>query len=475
MVVRCITSLVAAGLLLAGCAALRQAADGERPPGWPRQARQPRAVPMRIAPLPGRLDGRLVFNSNNPEVVTEPGITLSTWLGPAAGRLDQAFVGRFSVFSHHIARDVRPGARLLRLGLLAHNPLSRSVTLRLLQGASWLSQPDSPFVRLAPMLPDPAGAIWAGPGDRVATDMLHGRSPLAPTRWVLPPRSTRLLLDLPVPTDVAIPPPVNGRTTMLRLEASGRVHLSEVAAFAPPDGRGGFGPVSQAAFEALLSTGRRAGPAEPPATDYRPDQAAPAGFRYGRVGGVTAGEAWRGQLTRLVGALAEGQRLGVPISSVHLSRLGTARSQSAPMRVRYAEAAREGHGNYGVTYVLDLALHNPDPTPRAYALALSHPVRVEGKGTAQAAIYLAPPEASVTFRGAVRVDEPGSRGAPPRFTHLVLRRGQELPPFEVVGLAGKATRALRVTLVYPADATPPQLLTVQRLAPAPSPAPARSS
>jgi hypothetical protein len=419
-----------------------------------------------VVALPGGLDRKLVFNSNNPEVVTEPGITLSTWPGPvrAPGRLDQAFEGRFSVFSHHIARDKRPGQRLLRLGLLAHNPLPKRITLRLLQGASWLSQPDAPFIRLAPVLSDPAGAFWAGPGDRVATDLLHGRSPLVPQTCVLRPRSTRLLLDLPVPTDVAVPPPVNGRTTMLRLEASGRVHLSEVAAFAPPDGSGGFRPLKQADFEAVLATGRRAGPPEPPATDYAPTGPVPAGFRYGRVGGVTVGDGWRGDLTRAVASLEAGQRLGVPIASVHLGRLGTARSQSAPVRLRYPEAARAGHGNYGVTYVLDLVLHNPDMRPRAYALRLSHPLRVAGKGADQAAVYTSPPEPAVTFRGPVRVDDIGDARRASRYTHVVLRRGQLPPPFEVAGIAGKATRALRLTLIYPADATPPQLLTVERLA-----------
>jgi hypothetical protein len=64
----------------------------------------------------------------------------------------------------------------------------------------------------------------------------------------------------------------------------------------------------------------------------------------------------------------------------------------------------------------------------------------------------------------VRVEELGAPHTAPRFTHVVLRRGQELPLLDVVAVAGKATRVLRVTLVYPADATPPQLLTVERLA-----------
>lgn len=422
---------------------------------------------MRLLALPGGLDGTLVFNSNNPEIVTEEGITLSTLAAPTPSAspafLDLAFAGRFSVFSHHIARDRRLGERLLHLGLLAHNPLDRPVTLRLLAGASFLSQPDAPFLPLGPVLPDPEGLVHAGPGDRAASVLLRGRSSLAPTTWLLPARSTRLLLDLPLPTEVEVPPPINGRTTMLRLEASGRVHLSEVAAFAPRDPSGAFVPLQQADFERVLARGRRAGPEEGAATAYDPRKPAPPGFRYGRVGGVTQGDAWRGDLSAAVAVLGAGERLGVPIASVFLNRLGTPAAQSAPVRVRYAGSAFEGHGNYGVAYTLDLTLHNPDRAPRAYALSLSHPLGATGVGPAARALYVAPPEPAVTFRGTVRVDDVPASLSVPRYTHLTLRRGQQGEPFEVLAVAGRETRAARISLIYPADATPPQLLVVERL------------
>ena len=40
--------------------------------------------PQAVAPLPGSLDGVLVLNDNNPELITAAGILLSTF--PAAGR-----------------------------------------------------------------------------------------------------------------------------------------------------------------------------------------------------------------------------------------------------------------------------------------------------------------------------------------------------------------------------------------------------
>ncbi len=59
-----------------------------------------------VAPLPGGLDRVLVVNDNNPELISGPGILLSTF--PKAGRskpdahLDVALNGRFDLFSHHV-------------------------------------------------------------------------------------------------------------------------------------------------------------------------------------------------------------------------------------------------------------------------------------------------------------------------------------------------------------------------------------
>jgi hypothetical protein len=67
------------------------------------------------------------------------------------------------------------------------------------------------------------------------------------------------------------------------------------------------------------------------------------------------------------------------------------------------------------------------------------------------------------FRGTVEVsglDGLDGRPAGRQSFHLVQRAGQEGPPLGMVTLAPGATRQLQVRLIYPADATPPQVLSL---------------
>jgi hypothetical protein len=67
------------------------------------------------------------------------------------------------------------------------------------------------------------------------------------------------------------------------------------------------------------------------------------------------------------------------------------------------------------------------------------------------------------FRGTVEVsglDGPGPRPAGRQGFHLVLRNGQQGPPLGTITLAPGASRNVRVRLIYPADATPPQVLSL---------------
>jgi len=47
--------------------------------------------------------------------------------------------------------------------------------------------------------------------------------------------------------------------------------------------------------------------------------------------------------------------------------------------------------------------------------------------------------------------------------HLVQRRGQQGEPLALLTLPAGGRRLVRVTLLYPPDATPPQILTVRTL------------
>jgi hypothetical protein len=67
------------------------------------------------------------------------------------------------------------------------------------------------------------------------------------------------------------------------------------------------------------------------------------------------------------------------------------------------------------------------------------------------------------FRGTVETrgldNEEGTAGGRRRF-HLVQRAGQQGPPLGTVSLPAGASRHVQLRLIYPADATPPQVLSL---------------
>ncbi len=466
----CRLLLLLALSLLVGCGAPRHPqapTEVEVPPSL--QVSPSPQVPLTIdrpvLPLPGGLDETPVLNSNSPEIIQREGILVSTLPPPAGGDrqafLDYAFEGKFSYFSHHIAKDETPGQRLLYLGLVATSLSDQPLSISPLRGASYLSQPDAPFIPLDPIVPNPQGAVYAGPGDRVATELLLGNSNLPLEAFRLEPHESKLLYQWPIPTDVTSVPPVNGRTILADFESDGPVSLSEVAIFAKRSETGEFLVPRLEDYQTLIHLGQLAGDREAAATPFDPGQPPPRGpFRFGRVAGVSRGSQWLGEASSTEALLSQpGSGVGYPLATNYLNRLGTEQVQSAPMLRRYPETAYQAHGNYGVTYRLRLPLSNPDATPRRYALSLSHPV----SATARTVTYLEPPNLPVTFRGTVRLDWKDERGMDnTRLTHVTLRQGQRLAPFEVIEVPAQSRREVRLQLIYPADATPPQLLTIER-------------
>ncbi|MCP9912242.1 DUF3370 family protein, partial [Cyanobium sp. BA20m-14] len=190
--------------------------------------------PQSVAPLPGGLDQVLLVNDNNPELIREPGILLSTF--PGAGRgvpaahLDVALNGRFDLFSHHVyAGKPESLDSTLWLAVLAAPRGPGPVTLKLLAGSTALSQAIEPGQTGAPFLPLPAlmvqgtTPVWAGPGSRVATELLsRQRSPELPASWTLTPGAPTTLIVLPLPVR-GLDPLLNGRNLQLRLESSAPV------------------------------------------------------------------------------------------------------------------------------------------------------------------------------------------------------------------------------------------------------------
>jgi hypothetical protein len=469
-----------ASLLLAATpAAAAPAAPAAAPVVPPAAAAQTTVLRRQtVAPLPGSLDAVLMLNDNNPELITAPGLLLSTF--PSVGQthpeahLDLALSGRFDLFSHHVYAG-RPESldSTLWLAVLAQPRGDRPVTLRLLAGSTALSQatdtiqPGAPFLPLPSLLPQD-GTVFAGPGSRVATELLaRQRSPLLPQQWTLAPGQPTTLLLLPLPVK-GLDPLLNGRNLQLRLQSDGPLSLATLAAFGSGDG-----PPDDAVWARQL-----AGPLSP-----REHSPTPRGSKgaivYSRVSGVQLGSTWRASLTDPGQPWLSAGRAPIswPISSLERGSLGTGQVQTAELTRFYPGTAWAAHGNYGVEYDLAIPLRNDTARPLQLQLQLDSPLKHDQPlGGLR---FNSSPARAVMFRGTVEVsglDGENGRASGRRQFHLVQRAGQQGPALGTVSLAAGATRQLQVRLIYPADATPPQVLSLLPLvAPPVAAAPVKQS
>jgi hypothetical protein len=424
--------------------------------------------PQEVRPLPGQLDRVPVFNSNSPELVFQEGILLST-LAPQGkthpkAHLNYSFNGRFDLFLHHVAKPPTPeDLRPLYLGVVFHNPSLRPVRLSLLEGATFLSQPDAPFVARPDLQEDPLGTVYAGPGSRVGNDLLRGRrNPMLPSDLTLAPGATELFLALPIPVG-QLQPPLNGRSALLRMSSNGPVQVASLARFGSLNAQGQSQPPDRQGWLSLLQDGSLATPRD--VTPSNPKEPGP--LVYGRVAGVAEGSRWRALVTDpkqlFLAVPAPGQAFSYPISSLRGGRMGTGQNQTAQMLVRYPDTAYEAHGNYAIEYDLTLPLKNTSNETQQVAIALETPLKEDrlSKGGLR---FLSPPARPVFFRGTVRLTYRDDVGRPEiRYYHLVQRRGQMGEPLVTLTLPPNDQRSVNVRLIYPADATPPQVLTVKSL------------
>ncbi|MDM9379862.1 DUF3370 domain-containing protein [Chlorogloeopsis sp. ULAP01] len=426
--------------------------------------------PQQTRPLPGQLDSVPVFNSNNPEVVKTEGILLSTF--PPQGKkvpaahLNFPFQGRFDLFSHHIARAIETpdDLRTLHLGVIVYNPSDRPVTVNILQAASYVSQPDAPFIKLPPMLDNTLGNIYAGPGDRVMNEVLRGRRQQGwADQLVIPPKQSRMLMNHPIPVR-PLTPPLNGRSTLLRLSSNGPVYMANLAMFAKQNQDGSERSPSLEEWQNLLENGDFAGPREPAPSP--PDNLTGPEI-YGRVAAVALGSRWRSQVTdanSLYLAIPQaGQAFSYGLSTLLAGKMGTGQNQSAKLLVRYPGTAYEAHGNYGIEYNISLPLINNTDATQTVNVLFQTPLK-EDELSKPGLRFLSPPEPRVFFRGTVRIRYNDDKGLPrTKYWHLVQQRGQMGEPLTQLKMAPGERRLVKVDFLYPPDATPPQMLTIETL------------
>ncbi|MEM9149903.1 MAG: DUF3370 domain-containing protein [Cyanobacteria bacterium P01_F01_bin.3] len=430
-----------------------------------------------VRPLPGALDNVPVFNSNSPELVEIPGILLSTFpsegMATPEAHLNFPFSGRFDVFAHHVykALDYDEETPVLLdsmyLGVLIHNPGTEPVTVRTLEAASYLSQPDAPFIQLPGFVPfSPLNPVYAGPGSRAMGDILQGRrQDIFPAVMTIAPGESELLMNQPIPIR-ELEPPINGRSTLARLESSGPVYVASLAQPVELDETGDEVPPTLESWQALLETGELSGPRDRTPAPLPLEEGVQ--LIYGRVAGVSSGSQWQATLTDPEDA--DTTQLTIPdpgdafsygISLLYAGTMGTEQNQSAEMLVRYPDTAYQSHGNYGVQYSLRLPLHNSTDTPKTVTIALETPIK-EDELSEDGLRFFEPLPTQTFFRGPVQIRYQDERGFPRiRNIHLVMKRGQPGTPLAEVTIAPQSRSNVSVDLLYPADSTPPQVLTVK--------------
>jgi hypothetical protein len=381
-----------------------------------------------------------------------------------------ALDGRFDLFSHHVyAGKPETLSSTLWLAVLAQPRGTAPVQLNLLEGSTALSQSldpamaGAPFLPLPPLLAEGLTPAWAGPGSRVASELLkRQRSPELPRTWTLEPGQTSTLVVLPLPVR-GLDPLLNGRNLQLRLESDGPVSLATLAAFGPLDQ-----PPATDSWAALLDGGLSPKEHEPT------PRGAPGRMIYSRVSGVQEGSVWRGTITSPGRSWlsTDAAPISWPIASLERGRLGSDQVQTAELKAFYPGTAWAAHGNYGVEYDLTIPLRNTGSQPLQLQLAFESPIKTDRPLGGLS--FNATPVRAVMFRGPIEVaglDGVGGRPAGRRRFHLVQRAGDRSEPLGTVTLAPGASRHLRVRLIYPADATPPQvlsLLPVKQSAPQPA-------
>lgn len=427
--------------------------------------------PTEVRPLSGQLDRIPVFNSNSPELVKTEGILLSTF--PKQGmrypqaHLDYPLEGRFDIFAHHISRArTQAEIRSFFQGILVYNPSNKPVTLRVLQGASYLTRPDAIFIDLPEIVDNRLGTIFSGPGSRAVGDVLRGRKQGTwPDVMVIQPGQVQQLMNLPIPAGTVLPTS-NGRSTLLRVQTDGPVYVANLAMLSPknPDGTERVPTLQE--WQNLLVNGTLSGPRDlrPTPIDNKTSNF-PAQFIYGRVAGISQGSQWTTTLTDNpqspdLTIPKAGRAIAYGLSLLHRGRLGTGQIQSAPMLARYPDTAYFGHGNYGVEYNLTLPLYNNTQKNQRVTIALQTPLKDDG--TQGLLMFLEPPEDRIFFRGTVRIVHRNSQGQETeRYVHLVQQRGQRGESLLELTLAPGDRQQVQVDLIYPPDATPPQVLTVK--------------
>jgi hypothetical protein len=157
------------------------------------------------------------------------------------------------------------------------------------------------------------------------------------------------------------------------------------------------------------------------------------GTVFSRVGGVALGDTYTASLNH---DLSQGA-LHVPLTSTNRHHFGTREVQVNQLASRMVDSSLDNVGTYGVRFDVQLNLQGAGP----HQLVFSHPTPNGKHFTA--------------FRGSIGIETDEGY----REVHVGMRSGQSLP-ISSLNLKPGQNNPVKVSLVYPADATPGHLLSV---------------
>ena len=383
-------------------------------------------------PLNGRFNNVPVLHSNQPEEVEGAGILINTAPGfsytsegnQPLRNAEFSFNGAFGMHIHHkyipanrssISSSQRRGE--LTLAAILINPGVRPVHVRFETGAVRNSF-EAPYLANNLMGVKPLGPRpWnTGPGDATSVQMLRGKLDNRLTNEITIPARNRLVL---FQTQL---PALGIANALLKGTSDGPFQIAVVAA---------KDPQSDGDILAVLDSQRLA-----PGRVYlnRVDDIH-ARRVFSRVGGVALGDTYQASIQH---DLQTQGPLHVPFTSTDRVHFGTNDVQVNPLAIRMLDSALDNVGTYGVRFSIDLNLRGDGP----YELVMSHPSPTGGRNF-------------TAFRGSIQIQTMGEL----REVHVGLRSGQSLSLGQIQLRPGH-NNPVRVTMVYPADATPGHLLSV---------------
>jgi len=386
---------------------------------------------QRARPLQGNFNNVPVLHSNQPEEVQGPGILVDTQPGSAiAAETNQplanatyTFNGEFGLHVHHKyfpedRSQLRGGGGRrgeLTLATILINPGSKAVHIRFKNGAVRNSF-EAPYLANNLMGVKPLGPRpWnTGPGDATAVQMLRGQlDRRLDDEITIPPHSRIVLFSTALPA-LGI---ANG---LLRGRSDGPFQMAVVAA---------KNPQSDADVLAVLDSGRLA-----PGRIYLSRvQQIENGTVFSRVAGVALGDVYTASVSH---DLSQGA-LHVPLTSTNRHHFGTNEVQVNQLASRMVDSSLDNVGTYGVRFDVQLNLQGSGP----HQLVMSHPTPNGKTFTA--------------FRGSIAIQSDEGY----QEVHVGLRSGESLP-IASLNLKPNQNNSVKVSLVYPADATPGHLLSV---------------